>query len=139
MQKNNETFQYEPIEPSHRLLHGHLLLNIFMLKNCNIRFTAPTFVPNTDHVCQSDVKEHSTRQGEDPVRGETVAGQDAKTHAEVAAASRQEVKEESLLYAHASVQQDHKVSWLVGKDGIVNESHRKQTDQLTSPVAAGSL
>lgn len=51
-------------------------------------FSAATkkLAPYADHVCQSDVKEHSTRQGEDPVRGETVAGQDAEPHAEVAAA-----------------------------------------------------
>lgn len=87
-------------------------------ENNNISFISPAAVPSTDHVCQSDVKEHSTRQGEDPVRGETVAGQDAKTHAEVAAASGQEVKEESLLYAHAGVQQDHEVSWLGEEDGM---------------------
>lgn len=69
------------------------------------------FIPNTDHVCQSDVKEHSPRQGKDPVRGEAVAGQNAKAHAQVTATSRQEVKEQSLLYAHASVQQDHKITW----------------------------
>lgn len=67
------------------------------------------------HVCQSDVQEHSPSQGKDPVGGEAVAGQDAKAHAQVTATSRQEVKEQSLLYTHSSVQQDHKVSQLVGK------------------------
>ncbi len=69
------------------------------------------FPPNTDHVCQSDVEEHSSCQGKDPVGGEAVAGQDAKAHAQVTATSRQEVKEQSLLYAHASIEEDNKVSW----------------------------
>lgn len=62
------------------------------------------------HVCQSDVEEHSSGQSEDPVRRETVAGQDPKAHAQVAAAGRQEVKEQRLLDAHAGIQEDHKVS-----------------------------
>lgn len=68
-------------------------------------------IPNTDHVCQSDVEEHSSCQGKDPVGGKAVAGQNAKAHAQVTATCWQEVKEQSLLYAHASVQQDDKVSW----------------------------
>lgn len=70
-----------------------------------------SFMPNTDHVCQSNVEEHSPCQGKDPVGGEAVARQDAKAHAQVTAASWQEIKEQCLLYAHASIQQDHKVSW----------------------------
>lgn len=96
---------------------------------------SPAAVSSTYHVCQSNVKEHSTSQGKDPVRGETVAGQDAKTHAEVAAASREEVKEESLLYTHAGIQQDHKVSWSGKEEGI----KKKMSGQLTCRAAAGSL
>lgn len=45
------------------------------------------FSPNTDHVCQSDVEEHSPCQGKDPVWGEAIASQDAKAHAQVTATS----------------------------------------------------
>lgn len=58
---------------------------------------------DTDHVCQSDVEEHSSCQSEDPVGGEAVAGQDAKAHPQVTAAGGQEVKEQSLLYAHTGI------------------------------------
>lgn len=54
-----------------------------MVKECNLI----PFAADTDHVCQSNVEEHSACQGKDPVRGEAVAGQDAKAHAEVTATS----------------------------------------------------
>lgn len=66
---------------------------------------------HTDHVCQSDVEEHAPRQCKDPVGWEAVPSQDAKAHTQITAAGRQEVKEQRLLYAHASIQQDYKVSW----------------------------
>lgn len=37
------------------------------------------------HVRQGDVEEHAPSQGEDPVGGKAVAGQDAKAHAQVTA------------------------------------------------------
>lgn len=57
------------------------------------RHLTSSLFPKTDHVCQSDVEEHSPCQGKDPVGGEAVAGQDPKAHAQVTATSRQEVKE----------------------------------------------
>lgn len=63
------------------------------------------------HVSQRDVEEHAPRQCEDPVRREVAPCQDAEAHAQVAAAGRQKVKEESLLDAHAGVEQYHKVTF----------------------------
>lgn len=80
------------------------------------------------HVCQSDVQEHPPCQSKDPVGGEAVSCQDAEAHAQVTAASRQEVKEQSLLYAHASVQQDHKVPQLMGE--LLTQDGHRGTDAL---------
>lgn len=95
-----------------------------------------TFAPDTHHVCQSNVEEHSPSQGKDPVRGEAVAGQYAKAHAEITATSWQEVKEQSLLYAHSSVQQDHKVPWMTMRGNASRGCPRTNTrkSKISIPV-----
>ena len=50
----------------------------------------PQRLSATNHVGQCNVEEHAPGQGEDPVGREAVAGQDAKPHAQVAAAGRKE-------------------------------------------------
>lgn len=64
----------------------------------------------TYHISQRNIQEHSSSQREDPGGREVAAGQDAKAHTHVTAAGRKEVEEECLLEAHASIEQDDKVS-----------------------------
>lgn len=66
---------------------------------------------NTYHISQGNIQEHSSSQRKDPVGREVAAGQDAEAQTHVAAAGGKEVEEESLLEAHASVEQDDKVSY----------------------------
>lgn len=66
---------------------------------------------NTYHIGQGNIQEHSSSQREDPVGREVAAGQDAKAQTHVAAAGGKEVEEERLLEAHASIEQDDKVSY----------------------------
>lgn len=62
------------------------------------------------HVCQSDVKKHSTSNGKDGIWSEAAAQQDAQHQAEITAHSREQVKKHSLRDTHTRVQQNHKVT-----------------------------
>ena len=56
------------------------------------------------------MQEHSSSQCKNPVCRGVAASQDAKGQTQIAAAGREEVEEESLLDAHASIEQDDEVS-----------------------------
>lgn len=63
------------------------------------------------------------------------SSQDAKGQTHVAAASRKEVEEESLLDAHASIEQDNEVSY--NRDGNrtgVESGHRTPLDEIASTM-----
>lgn len=63
------------------------------------------------------------------------SSQDAKGQTHVAAASRKEVEEESLLDAHASIEQDNKVSY--NRDGHrkgVESGHGTPLDETASTM-----
>ena len=63
------------------------------------------------------------------------SSQDAKGQTHVAAASRKEVEEESLLDAHASIEQDNKVSY--NRDGHrkgIESGHRTPLDETASTM-----
>ena len=64
----------------------------------------------THHVCQCDVKEHSSCDGKDWIGGKIAPENDAEHETDVTRHSRQQVEENSLRYAHTGVQQDHKVT-----------------------------
>lgn len=63
------------------------------------------------------------------------SSQDAKGQTHVAAASRKEVEEESLLDAHASIEQDNEVSY--NRDGNrtgAESGHRTPLDETASTM-----
>lgn len=64
----------------------------------------------THHVCQGNVQEHSSSNGEDDTGGKGAPDHDPQNQADVARHRRQQVEENGLWDAHASIQQDHEIS-----------------------------